>query len=84
MKKKLLPMLAALIMILCMSMPVSAATPTFKAPELPKVPDIKVNIELPEETFDNWIEEHPINVTPANMTYKDWVDNLRKWLKNYL
>ncbi len=60
MKKKLIAFLLALALIVCMAIPAFAATPTFKPPKLPKIPEIKVSIELPQSVFDNWFKEHPI------------------------
>lgn len=65
--KKIIALLLALLLILSMAAPVAAVTPTLHPPDLPEVPDISgsVHVELPEDYWDAYFEEHPITVKPT-------------------
>ena len=58
--RKLLAILLALLLIACMVIPASAATPRLSVPSMPSVPKIKVQITLPESFWDNWLANNPI------------------------
>lgn len=60
MRRKLTIFMITLLLIACMAIPTFAATPRLKPPKLPKIPEIKVSIDLPDSVFDNWFKEHPI------------------------
>lgn len=60
MRRKLTIFMITLLLIVCMAIPTFAATPRLNPPKLPKIPEIKVSINLPDSVFDNWFKEHPI------------------------
>ena len=72
MKTKFVAILIALIMVVAMAVPAYASTPALKAPNLPKISGIKINItvgtdetatvKLSENFWDRWFAEHPITL----------------------
>lgn len=66
--KKLIALTLALTLILSLAAPVSAVTPALRPPDLPEVPDISddVHVELPEDYWDNYFEEHPVTIKPIS------------------
>ena len=60
--KKLITILLVLTLVICMTIPVYAITPTLQIPDMPEISKIQldVNIEIPDSIFDNWFKKHPI------------------------
>ena len=67
MKKILCALLALLIM--AMAVPAYAVTPSLEVPDMPDVSKIKFDfkIELPDDFWTRWFEEHPITVPTFNL-----------------
>lgn len=59
--KKILSLVLLLSLVMVLSMQVYAVTPIIKVPSV-SIPDISdnVEIELPEEFWDKWFDEHPL------------------------
>lgn len=72
MKKIICTMLALLLIIGTMTVPAHAVTPALKIPDLPKVPEIKVEVELPKSFWDNWFDEHPLNLDFSKIKLPVW------------
>lgn len=60
--KKIIVFLMALCLIVCMTVPVFAVTPPLNAPDMPEIPEIKVNFKLPDGFWDKWFADHPIRL----------------------
>lgn len=60
--KKITVFLVALCLIVCMTVPVFAVTPPLNAPDMPEIPEIKVNFKLPDGFWDKWFAGHPIRL----------------------
>ena len=60
--KKIIMYLLALVLIIAMATPAWAVTPAFKAPELPKIPEVKTNVRVTvtEGFWARWFREHPV------------------------
>lgn len=61
--KKILAILLALILVLCMAAPALAVTPALPVPDIPEVPDIGDDIDFGIDfggIVDDWLEEHPV------------------------
>jgi len=62
--KKIIAILLALLLILSMAIPVAAVTPTLQVPDVPQISDIKIEVKLDEQVYENavqkWFAEHPI------------------------
>lgn len=60
--KKLITFAATLLMVAAMAAPAWAVTPAFKAPELPKIPEVKTNVQVQvtEGFWARWFREHPV------------------------
>ena len=61
MKRKFFSLLLVLSLVITLSLPAYAATPSFKIPNI-TIPDISDNIkiELPDDFWDKWFDEHPL------------------------
>lgn len=77
--KKILAIILAILLIASMAVPAYAVTPSFKIPDVPQISKIKFNIkiELPEDFWDNYFKEHPVNWksimdTPAAGKLSGW------------
>lgn len=59
--KKILAILLALILVLCLAAPALAVTPALPVPDIPEVPDIgdDITIEIPDDFWDDWFEANP-------------------------
>ena len=93
--KKNIAILLALLLILSMAVPAAAVTPPQDTPASPTVPDISdgIHVEIPDEVFDDWFDEHPIVIEPTvepteaptepveedEPTRTDWRDWLSGW-----
>lgn len=66
MKKKIITILFSAMLIASMAISVNAATPSLNTPATPTIPDISgsVEIELPDDYFDDYFEDHPIEIAP--------------------
>ena len=64
MKKKIITLFMALVLIACMSVPAFAVTPALKIPDMPEISKIQldVKVELPDSYWDNYFKEHPIKL----------------------
>lgn len=51
-----------LSLLAAMSVPAFALTPSYQAPQLPNISDVKVHVELPSGFWDEYFEEHPIEI----------------------
>lgn len=60
--RKIFALLLAVCMIACMVIPAYAATPALKIPDIPTVPEIKVEVKLPEKFWADWFVDHPIKI----------------------
>lgn len=86
--KKIICITLSLLLILSMVAPVCAVTPDLDTPSI-SIPDISddVHIEIPDEVFDDWFEEHPIEIPdptePPEEPEPDrpWCDWLHAWLR---
>lgn len=62
--KKIIAILLALLLILSMAIPVAAVTPTLQVPDVPQISDIKIEVKVDEQVYENavqkWFKEHPI------------------------
>lgn len=60
--KKFLIFVMVVILVIAMAAPAWAVTPTFKAPELPKIPEVKTNVQVQvtEGFWARWFREHPV------------------------
>ena len=60
--KKIIMYLLVLVLIITMAAPAWAVTPAFKAPKLPKIPEIKTNVQVQvtEGFWARWFREHPV------------------------
>lgn len=61
--KKIIPILLALLLILSMAIPAAAVTPPMQVPDMPEIPEIKVEIELPDSAFEGYLPDLDIEVT---------------------
>lgn len=59
-----------LSLLAAMSVPAFAITPSYQSPNLPKISDVKVHIELPSGFWDEYFEEHPIELPETAETAK--------------
>ncbi len=60
--KKIIMYLLALVLVIAMAAPAWAVTPAFKAPKLPKIPEVKTNVQVKvtEGFWARWFREHPV------------------------
>lgn len=60
--KKIIMFLLVLVLVFAMAAPAWAVTPTFKAPELPKIPEVQVpvKVKVTEGYWSRWFREHPV------------------------
>lgn len=62
--KKMIVFCLAVVLVVAMAAPAWAVTPTFKAPELPKIPEVKTNVQVTvtvtEGFWARWFREHPV------------------------
>ena len=92
--KKNIAILLALLLILSMAVPAAAVTPPLDTPASPTVPDISdgIHVEIPDEVFDDWFDEHPIVIEPTEAPtepaeedeptrtdWRDWLSGWRQW-----
>lgn len=59
--RKIIVFLLVAMLIMAMSVPAFAVTPSFKYTPV-KLPEIKVSVKIPNSVFDNWFNEHPLNI----------------------
>lgn len=59
--KRIICMLLTVMLIAAMTVPACAVTPKWEY-HAPKIPEIKVSINIPQKVFDDWFKEHPINI----------------------
>lgn len=66
--RKIIAILLAVMLIVSMAVPALAATPKLKIPhiEIPKIE--KVEVDLPDNFWDNYFAQHPIRL-PANFKF---------------
>lgn len=62
--KKFILFVLTLMLIASMAVTAFAATPKYQFPNLPEIPDISDNVEVefPDNFWDNWFKEHPIKI----------------------
>ena len=60
--KKVICTLVAIPLALSMSGTAYAFYPTLKIPTLPTVPEIKVEVKLPDNFWSNWFKDHPLEI----------------------
>lgn len=91
--KKLIAILLAVMLVVSMAIPAHAVTPNLEIPDMPEIPDIgdDIVIDIPEDVFDDWFEEHPVPpLVPIEPTepvedeppvpdYSDWITWFRGW-----
>jgi hypothetical protein len=65
--KKILVFMFVMVLIVTMTVPAFAVTPTFKYNPV-KIPEIKVSVKIPDKVFDDWFKEHPIKITYTHPT----------------
>lgn len=58
--KKITAILLALLLIMSLAMPAFAVTPPLQVPDMPEIPEIEVEIDIPDQVFDDWFEENPL------------------------
>lgn len=60
--KKLISLLLAVLLIVGMVIPVSAATPKLDIPDIPAVPDISddIHVELPDGFWADYFKQNPL------------------------
>lgn len=60
--KKIIVFCLAVALVVAMAVPAWAVTPAFKAPELPKIPEVKTNVRVTvtEGFWARWFREHPV------------------------
>ena len=61
--KKIIAILLALILVLCLAVPALAVTPALPIPDMPEIPDISDDIDFGINfggVIGDWIEEHPM------------------------
>lgn len=75
--KKFITIVCAVMLIACMAFPAHAVTPTFTIPNMPEIPTVQVDIDIPESVFDNWFEDHPI-VIPVSTEWQE-IGLFRNW-----
>lgn len=68
--KKFIAIVAALVASATMSVSAHAVTPALKPPKLPTIPEIKVEVELPDSFWSNWFKEHPITFDWSKLVTK--------------
>lgn len=60
--KKLIAILAVLAIVMSMAVTAYAVTPSIGVPNLPEVPEIKVDVKLSDDFWDSWFKDHPIKL----------------------
>lgn len=60
--RKILALIFTLTLILAIPVQASAVTPPLRVPDLPKIPEIKVEVKLPDNYWDNYFRNNPIKV----------------------
>lgn len=88
--KKILSIIFAMVLIVSMAAPAFAVTPGLEVPDVPEIPYIgdDITIEIPDEVFDEWFDEHPVPPLvptepvepPVESVPGGWFDWLRGWL----
>lgn len=78
--KKFIASFIAIVIVLSMAAPVLAVTPPLDVPDIPEIPDIgdDIHIDIPDEVFDSWFEEHPVPPLMPSDEYS-WFNWLRAW-----
>jgi len=61
--RKIIAFILAVMLIVSMAIPAYAVTPSYKL-DVPQISKIKfdIKIELPDDFWDNWFKEHPLNL----------------------
>lgn len=57
-----------LSLLAAMSVPAFAITPSYQSPNLPKISDVNVHVELPSGFWDEYFEDHPIELPEITET----------------
>ena len=70
--KRLVIFVLTLMLVLSLSVSAFAVTPSYKIPNLPKVPDISTSVQvtLPSNFWSNWFSNHPITVPSLTFSGK--------------
>lgn len=65
-----LALLMSMLLIFVFPVPASAVTPPLGVPDIPEIPDISddVHVEIPDEVFKDYLEEHPIVIETTEAT----------------
>lgn len=58
--RKIFAILLAMMLIASMAVSAFAVTPTVKYTPV-KIPEIKVSVKIPNNVFDSWFKENPLN-----------------------
>jgi hypothetical protein len=62
--RKILVVATVIMIMVATTVTAYAITPKFNIPNIPSVPNISpsVKVELPNNFWDNWFKEHPLNI----------------------
>lgn len=74
--KKIVCMLVAVLVVVSMTVPVYAVTPTLNIPDVPQISNIKIEVKLDEKIYENavqkWFAEHPLNIDFSQIKLPIW------------
>ena len=75
--KKFISIILALLLMVCMAVPVSADTPAIKIPHI-EIPDLTVSVRenvkdiLPADFWSGWFTEHPFRIDLGGIRWGFW------------
>ena len=73
--RKTLILIFALTLILAIPVQASAVTPPLRVPDMPDIPEIKVEVKLSDDFWENHFKNNPIKIDYSKLKFDldiDW------------
>lgn len=76
--KRVLAIILVGLLLFTMAVPALAVTPSFNPPALPQVPEIKVDLKLPDDFWEKWFKDHPLNINIKDIKPTEYTEEENK------